>query len=387
MSEPGFRVTVRLDPETGIVSGGSRSNCGTWMDKMGESARAGNRGVPATPRDGAAVEIVGLVKSAVRWLSSLAAEGSFATDGVVLADGTPLSYSAWDAALQAAFEPAFWVPLDPSEDAAFGCDSALVHRRGVYRDTVGSAEPYCDYQLRPNACIAMVVAPELFTRDRAWAALEMTRQLLRGGLGMRTLDPGDLQYRPDYHNQDDSSEYATARGFNYHQGPEWLWQGLAAAPTPPASPHPHRRPLGFFIRARLLFAPDPAAEAAAAVAELEHHAQHIDASQWAGLPEICNADGAECRDGCATPPRWPSAPRQLTRRRPDAGVVGQLPPRGARRLQPRATLIMNWLHTCQKLVHGVCRALCASPSPGEHAVKVGRGVGSRRSGRRLKRGW
>lgn len=49
---------------------------------MGESAKAGNKGLPATPRDGAPVEIIALLKSSLRWLAGLSKAGKFPFKGV-----------------------------------------------------------------------------------------------------------------------------------------------------------------------------------------------------------------------------------------------------------------------------------------------------------------
>lgn len=62
----------------------------------------------------------------------------------------------------------------------------------------------------------MTVAPEMFNTQHALGALELADHVLRGPLGMKTLDPMDLQYRPTYDNANDSSDPAIAKGLNYH---------------------------------------------------------------------------------------------------------------------------------------------------------------------------
>jgi len=281
MSDEGFNVTAGIDLSTGFVFGGSKYNCGTWCDKMGNSEKAGNKGIPATPRDGSAVELVGLCKSTVSWLQRMNNSGKYPYDGVFIKNtenGTlKLTWSEWSNKISANFEKAFYVGDDDQ--------SHLVHKRGIYKDTVGASHPWCDYQLRPNFPIAMVYAPELFQVHNAWNALNIVQDKLLGPLGIKTLDPDDLQYRGDYDNSNDSEDTRVAKGFNYHQGPEWLW------------------PVGYFLKAKLNFAKQLGEDELKRTVHfirqyLVTHQLHLERSPWCGLPELTNSNGQHCPDSC-----------------------------------------------------------------------------------------
>ncbi|RWS27560.1 glycogen debranching enzyme-like isoform X2 [Leptotrombidium deliense] len=271
MTEKGFHVKVGVNRETGFVFGGNEWNCGTWMDKMGSSLKAGNKGVPSSPRDGSAVELVGLSKSIITWLREMHASGTYIYSGVK-SDTENWTWSQWEEKIQANFEKHFWISPNSSHH--------LVNRREIYKDSVGAIHEWRDYQLRPNFPIAMAVAPELFDRNHAKDALDIVQHVLVSALGMKTLDPSDWNYRGDYVNSDDSSDYKTAQGFNYHQGPEWLW------------------PLGYYLRAYFIFSDDKSAAINYIKQSLSKHYKYIESSAWFGLPELTNSEGRFCADSC-----------------------------------------------------------------------------------------
>lgn len=293
MSDEGFNVEVHIDWETGLVHGGSQLNCGTWMDKMGESEKAGSKGVPGTPRDGAAVELQGLLKSALRFVVELNDKGLFKYEGVSRADGSEILFKEWNQLVQKNFERCFYVPENAEDDEKYEVDSSLVNRRGMYKDLYKSGKSYEDYQLRANFPIAMVVAPELFDPKKALSAIILADKVIRGPVGMRTLDPSDWNYRPYYINSEDSTDFATSKGRNYHQGPEWVWC------------------FGYFIRAFLYFHyvadkdcklnGKPSIQVLTLINErLQGHQKWIRESPWAGLTELTNKDGELCHDSSPT---------------------------------------------------------------------------------------
>lgn len=290
MQDEGFNVEVYIDWNTGLVHGGSQFNCGTWQDKMGESEKAGSKGVPGTPRDGAAIELQGLLKSSLRFVNKLNKDKLFDYTEVEKSDGSKISLKDWESLVQNNFEKCFYVPIDPYEDHKYEINPSLVNRRGIYKDLYQSGKAYEDYQLRANFPIAMCVAPELFTISNAVGAINLADKVIRGPIGMRTLDPSDWNYRPYYNNGIDNDDFATSKGRNYHQGPEWVWQ------------------IGYFFRAFLYFnhveskgASAPSITILTALNErLQGHIKWIKESPWAGLTELTNKDGEFCHDSSPT---------------------------------------------------------------------------------------
>ncbi|KAI9367985.1 glycogen debranching enzyme [Aspergillus egyptiacus] len=215
MKPEGFQIDIGVDWETGLVFGGNQYNCGTWQDKMGESEKAGNKGMPGTPRDGAAIEITGLVYSALTWVTSLNDQGIYPHDKVDLGRGKSITFRDWAAKIKSNFERCYYIPVDPKEDNQYDVDCHIVNRRGIYKDLYRSGKPYEDYQLRSNFPIAMVVSPDLFTPSKALGALALADSVLVGPLGMATLDPSDFNYRPDYNNSEDSTDFATSKDMSF----------------------------------------------------------------------------------------------------------------------------------------------------------------------------
>ena len=221
MDYEGFNLYLFLDEETGFIFGGNHKNCLTWMDKMGSSLKAGNKGIPATARDGAPIEMTALLYNALDFLIKSNAGKQFPFDSVALPGNRRLSFKEWAEKIKTNFEKNYFIPTEKEKNEYFNVIEGAVRRRGIYRDVIKCTKARAEYQLRPNACIAIAVAPDLFTRKNAFLYLSWVEETLieENSIGVKTLDRIAAEYSPFYNNGDDSDQAKLAHGHSYHNVP------------------------------------------------------------------------------------------------------------------------------------------------------------------------
>jgi predicted glycogen debranching enzyme len=180
----GTRFGIGVDPKDGLLRQGEEGYQLTWMD-----AKVGDWVV--TPRRGKAVEINALWYNALCLLEQWVREEK----------GEPESRPIRDAARKAheSFNRRFW------------------YEKGGYLYDIVDGEKGDDYSCRPNQVFA-ISFPHAILQERCWKpVMEVVKEKLLTPVGLRTLAPGDPEYKPKYFGN------LRARDAAYHQGTVWGW--------------------------------------------------------------------------------------------------------------------------------------------------------------------
>lgn len=100
------------------------------MDKNGSSEKARNKGIPSTPRDGSAVELVGLQASVLRFLENCSVYPHKSVERKNFNTGTVTkwTFKEWAEKIEQNFEKYFYVDEHDTNPS--------IHKRSIYKDTV-----------------------------------------------------------------------------------------------------------------------------------------------------------------------------------------------------------------------------------------------------------
>ena len=247
----GFEISAGIDPETGFIVGGNKHNCGTWMDKMGEN------GVPATSRDGAAIELTVGFYSLLKYCRCSSTLGSLFSPEILQ------KFQNYENKISKNFEQKFW---NPEDKFYYDC---LMSENGL--------------ENRPNQFIAMnfLFSEDLFNLEhRKNAILTCLKSDMLGKYGLATLSPKDSRYSPNY-----------SGGDNYHQGPEWVWVcGCFLRELVKLSKHENGHDQ--ISEIDKLAINDGLSE------YLGNYLQLMYENDWPGLPELTNKNGDFCERSC-----------------------------------------------------------------------------------------
>jgi predicted glycogen debranching enzyme len=235
----GTRFGIRVDPTDGLVKQGMEGYQLTWMDAKVDDW-------VVTPRRGKAVEINALYYNALRLL-----------EGWVEAEHgeEPARLLGQHAArARASFNARFW------------------YAKGGYLYDVVDGEAGDDSSCRPNQLLAISLPYPILDATRWRPVLDVVRERLLTPVGLRSLAPGDRDYRPQYYGD------LRARDAAYHQGTVWAWL------------------IGPFVDAWLKVAPDDPR----AFDLLKGFTGHLDEACIGSISEIFDAEPPFTPRGCVS---------------------------------------------------------------------------------------
>lgn len=188
----GTHFNIQVDATDGLVSWDAPGVALTWMDVVIESH-------PVTPRYGKPVEINALWYSALCWLSQWAERLSQLDFG----EPVRLTKQAQRYAQQAQHVKTslqkFWNP-----------------QLGYLYDTI-EPDDRRNFQIRPNAVLALSLHHCAFSEQQGCQILDLATSSLLTPYGLRSLDPGDPEYKGKYEGDQERRDRA------YHQGTVWTW--------------------------------------------------------------------------------------------------------------------------------------------------------------------
>jgi predicted glycogen debranching enzyme len=178
---------IHVDERDGLLAQGAAGYQLTWMDAKVDDW-------VVTPRRGKAVEINALWYNALRlmqeWSPRFQPEAAAA-------------YAHRAERVRRSFNDRFWFA-----DGGYLYDVVDTEEGGP-----GSADPKC----RPNQIFAIALPHPVLEREYWAPVMETVRSRLLTPVGLRSLAPGDADFKPRYFGD------RRARDAAYHQGTVWAW--------------------------------------------------------------------------------------------------------------------------------------------------------------------
>ena len=171
--------------EDGLIHAGSGTDQVTWMD-----VRVGDWVV--TPRHGKPVEINALWYNALKVMEKLSSH----YDAPCTIDGSTISYGQLAEQVKTSFCEKFWNEAD-----------------NCLYDVVSDEEN--DASIRPNQIYAVALPYSMLDKTKAKAVVDVVKDKLFVGVGLRSLDPQHKDYHPIYIGS------LPKRDAAYHQGTAW----------------------------------------------------------------------------------------------------------------------------------------------------------------------